>query len=70
MLKTLIEKQKSNWKEALKKLVFTYNFPPFYLLFSHSPRLPVDTLFGLTQDQSATNHRGYVEHWKKAERNK
>lgn len=73
MLKTLTEKEKSNWKEALNKLVFAYNctkcevtgFSPFYLLFGRSPRLPVDALFGLDQDRGTTNQREYVERWTK-----
>lgn len=73
MLKTLTEKGKSNWKEALNKLVFAYNctkcevtgFSPFYLLFGRSPRLPVDALFGLDLGRGTTNQREYVERWTK-----
>lgn len=49
MLRTLTEKQKSNWKESLNKLMFAYNctrcdvtgYSPFYLLYGRSQRLPV-----------------------------
>ncbi|GAA6102848.1 uncharacterized protein LOC121887483, partial [Tachysurus ichikawai] len=64
MLKTLTERQKSNWKEALNKLIFAYNctkcevtgFSPFHLLFGRSPRLPIDSLFGLNPDNCSVSH--------------
>lgn len=65
MLKTLTERQKTNWKESLHKLVYAYNstrcevtgFSPFYLLFGRSPRLPVDLLFGLTPEAGNNDHK-------------
>lgn len=56
MLKTLTDKDKMNWKDSLNKLIFfAYNctrtevtgFSPFDLLYSRSPRLPIDMLFSL-----------------------
>jgi transposase InsO family protein len=73
MLRTLTERQKSNWKESLNKLMFAYNstrsevtgFSPFYLLFGRSPRLPVDLLFGLTSPETGTaDHKEYMREWK------
>lgn len=72
MLKTLTERQKSNWKESLNKLMFTYNstrsevtgFSSFYLLFGRSPRLPVDLLFGFTLETGTVDHKEYVKKWK------
>ena len=72
MLKTLTERQKSNWKESLNKLMFAYNstrsevtgFSPFYLLFGRSPRLPVDLLFGLTPETGTPDHKEYMKKWK------
>lgn len=72
MLKTLTEKQKSNWKESLNKLMFAYNctksevtrFSPFDLLFGRSPRLPVDLLFGLTPATGTADHKEYKKKWK------
>lgn len=72
MLRTLTERQKSNWKESLNKLMFAYNstrcevtgFSPFYLLFGRSPRLPIDLLFGLTPEAGTTNHKEYMKNWK------
>lgn len=72
MLKTLTERQKSNWKESLNKLMFAYNstrsevtgFSPFYLLFGRSSRLPVDLLFGLTPETGTTDHKEYMRKWK------
>lgn len=74
MLKTLTEKQKSNWKSSLNKLIYAYNatksevtgFSPFYLLYGRSPRLPVDMLFSLSPggDQGDSNHQTYMQRWK------
>ena len=72
MLKTLTDKQKTNWKESLNKLIYAYNctrcevtgFSPFYLLFGRSPRLPIDLLFGLTSDTGKADHRTYMEKWR------
>lgn len=72
MLKTLTEKQKTNWKVSLSKLIFAYNstrcevtgFSPFYLLFRRSPRLPVDLLFGLTSGTGTMDYKEYVRRWK------
>lgn len=73
MLKTLTERQKSNWKESLNKLLYAYNctrcevtgFSPFYLLYGRSPRLPVDMLFNLNSDPGVANHSEYLEKWKR-----
>ena len=72
MLKTLTERQKTNWKDSLNKLTYAYNctrsevtgFSPFYLLYGRSPRLPVDMLFNLTSEQGDCNHHNYMEKWK------
>ncbi|GAA6106495.1 uncharacterized protein LOC121887483, partial [Tachysurus ichikawai] len=73
MLKTLTERQKSNWKEALNKLIFAYNctkcevtgFSHFHILFGHSPRLHIDSLFGLNPDNCSVSHSEYMERWTK-----
>ena len=77
MLKTLQEKEKPRWADHVDKLVFAYNctrndtttFSPFYLLFGRSPRLPVDFLFDV-QDEDASekpvSHSEFSESWKQA----
>ncbi|KAI5086334.1 hypothetical protein C0J45_24035, partial [Silurus meridionalis] len=72
MLRTLTERQKSDWRESLPKLIYAYNstrcevtgFSPFYLLFGRSPRLPVDLLFGLTPEAGTADHQKYMRRWK------
>ena len=72
MLRTLTEKEKSNWKDSLNKLIFAYNctkcevtgFSPFYLLFGRTPRLPVDILFRLTPETGTPDHREYMRKWR------
>lgn len=72
MLKTLTEKQKSNWKDSLNKLIYAYNctksevtgFSPFHLLFGRSPRLPIDVLFGLGTGSPPMSKSEYLETWK------
>lgn len=72
MLKTLTNKEKTNWKESLNKLTFAYNctrcevtgFSPFYLLYGRNPRLPVDVLFQLTESKGTASHQEYMDRWK------
>lgn len=72
MLKTLTEREKSNWKASLNKLIFAYNctrskvkgFSPFHLLFERSPRLPIDLMFSHNSESENTDHQTYVENWK------
>lgn len=72
MLKTLTDRQKTNWKDSLNKLMYAYNctrsevtgFSPFFLLYGRSPRLPVDMLFSLSSDQGDSDHHSYMEKWK------
>ena len=74
MLRTHSESQKHKWKDSLNKVVHVYNsnrndatgFSPFYLLFGHSPRLPVDLMFGLSREDTRMNHTEYTEKWKVA----
>lgn len=73
MLKTLPDKQKSNWKDSLNKLVYAFNatksemtgFSPFYLLYGGSAWLPLD-MFSLSpgSDQSDCDHQSYMQGWK------
>ena len=70
MLRTLEESQKSKWKEHLTKLNHAYNctrnsatgFSPFYLMFGREPRLPIDAILGLHEE----NSRDFVNHWQTA----
>ena len=72
MLKTLTEKEKTNWKGSLNKLIHAYKctrsevtgFSPFYLLFRRSPRLPVDIMFGLDSEGGNIDHKTYVDKWR------
>jgi len=40
-------------------------FSPFYLLYGHSSRLPVDMLFNLLGDVDEGSHQNYAEQWKR-----
>ena len=74
MLKTLPDVYKSNWKDHVNKLVFAYNstrhdattYSPFQLLFGRSPRLPIDFMFNLHQENEPRSYGEYVNSWKKA----
>ncbi len=71
MLRTLTEKDKQNWKEHLPKAIHIYNctkhestgYSPFYLMYGRHPRLPIDLLFGLVQENGFTTPSGYAERW-------
>ena len=70
MLRTLSDKEKSNWKDALNKMTHAYNssrnsatgYSPFFLMFGRKPKLPIDSMF----DQAADKLPGstpYVNKW-------
>lgn len=71
MLRTLGEKEKSNWKEHLPLLVHAYNctrheatgFSPHYLMFGRHPCLPVDLMFGLSVNNPPETPQGYAKKW-------
>ena len=70
MLRTLSDKEKLNWKDALNKMTHAYNssrnsatgYSPFFLMFGRKPKLPIDSMF----DQAADKLPGstpYVNKW-------
>ncbi|RXN20783.1 Retrovirus-related Pol poly from transposon [Labeo rohita] len=67
MLRTLEDKEKEDWKESLAKVVHAYNctkneatgYVPYYLIFGHSPHLPIDLLFNLGKDESHETYDDY-----------
>ncbi len=66
-----IDDEKADWINSLAKVVHAYNctrseatgFSPYYLLFSHSPQLPVDILFNLPAQEQQLSYTDYVERW-------
>ena len=74
MLRTLPESYKSHWKEYLNKVVHAYNctrhkltgYSPFYLIFGHHPRLPIDLVFNLKPPVENKSYPKYVADWQSA----
>ena len=73
MLKILAERNKSNWKDHIQKLVHAYNctthssigYSPYYLLFGRTPKLPIDLIIpSPAADHEQTTHSSYVDKWK------
>ena len=73
MLKTLAERNKSNWKDHIQKLVHAYNctthyptgYSPYYLLFGRTPKLPIDLIIpSSAAHHEQTTHLSYVDKWK------
>lgn len=68
MLRTLTPDRKADWKVHVGPLVHAYNatrhestgFSPFYLMFGRKPRLAVDVVLGLGNEEHETDRNRYV----------
>merc|ERR1719354_1216500 len=68
LLRTLPQEEKRRWPHHLPQLIFAYNttphqttgHTPYYLMFGHPPRLPVDFLLGTRE---AAPDPGTLEEW-------
>ena len=68
MLGTLKPQQKSDWKFHVAPLVHAYNstqhdstgFAPFFLMFGRNPRLPIDIMFGIEENESYQSYTDYM----------
>ena len=69
MLGTLQPDQKSDWKAYVSALTHAYNctrhestgFSPFFLMFGHHPRLPVDILLGVEESSDGPSYEQFVK---------
>ena len=75
MLKTLGENEKKEWNRHLAKLAFAYNvtvskatgYSPHFLMFGREPKLPIDTVFQLGEEEKRKMRKSYVSYvdeWK------
>ncbi len=68
MLRTLTPEKKADWKVHVGPLVHAYNatrhestgFSPFFLMFGRKPRLAVDVVLGLGNEEYETDRNKYV----------
>ncbi len=70
MIRALEPRPKHDWPQMLHTLTFLYNctihettgFPPFYLMFGRTPRLPIDVIFkSVLRDDLNVSLPKYVE---------
>ena len=68
MLGTLENHQKADWKSHVGTLVHAYNctkhestgYTPFFLMFGRSPRLPVDVIISMDNEEDEQEYNTYV----------
>ena len=69
MLGTLPMSDKKNWQERVPTLVHAYNcstssvtgFSPYFLIYGHQPKLPIDIEYGVSLDENYTDCNTYVD---------
>ena len=77
MLKTLSQKEKSDWKSHLPKLAYAVNstrnkttgFSPHYLMFGREAMFPIDQVFsgvGGESTEIVKSHQDFVADWEKS----
>lgn len=67
MLRTLPEIVITWWSCECVQLheVWGDGFAPYYLLFGHTPQLPIDILFGVTVTDRSSSYSDYAVEWRK-----
>lgn len=72
-LRTLMPDKKAKWPEYLPELTFMYNatphsstgYTPYFLMFGHEPRLPIDNLFHNEMTEIDTDLSTYLANHQK-----
>ena len=73
MISAVLKEQPSDWDKQVRRVCLAYNtsvhksmgYSPFFLLFGHEARLPLDIMYGTAHSDTSNSYGGYAAGMKK-----